>query len=80
MVISKVVRGSHWEVSKSNADVDLSSSGFSDHINSYYTLFPTLASRGIQTHAFDQRGWGRSVYSPSHRGLTGPTSTVLGDM
>lgn len=54
--------------------------GFSDHINAYYTLFPTLASRGIQTCGFDQRGWGRSVTSPSSRGLTGPTTTVLADI
>ena len=55
--------------------------GFSDHINAYNELFPTLASRGIQTFGVDQRGWGRSVScSPALRGLTGPTSTVLADM
>lgn len=54
--------------------------GFSDHINAYYTLFPALASRGIQTFGFDQRGWGRSVTSPATRGLSGPTSTVLADI
>lgn len=54
--------------------------GFSDHINAYNTLFPTLASRRIQICGFDQRGWGRSVTSPASRGLTGPTSMVLADM
>ncbi|KAI9874309.1 MAG: hypothetical protein M1830_009896 [Pleopsidium flavum] len=54
--------------------------GFSDHCNAYYTLFPTLAAHSIQTHAFDQRGWGRSVHSPFSRGLTGPTSLVLADI
>ena len=54
--------------------------GFSDHINAYYNLFPTLALRGIQTFGVDQRGWGRSVHSASERGLTGPTSIVLADI
>ncbi|QSZ34734.1 hypothetical protein DSL72_007589 [Monilinia vaccinii-corymbosi] len=54
--------------------------GFSDHINRYYQLFPTLASRGIEVHAFDQRGWGRSVTKPSEKGLTGPTSLVISDI
>ena len=54
--------------------------GFSDHVNAYYTLFPTLASRSIHVHAFDQRGWGRSVQNNSQRGLTGPSSTVLSDI
>ncbi|KAG9239287.1 lysophospholipase-like protein [Amylocarpus encephaloides] len=54
--------------------------GFNDHIDRYYTLFPTLASRGIEVHGFDQRGWGRSVRKPEHKGLTGPTSTVISDI
>ncbi|TGO14597.1 hypothetical protein BTUL_0051g00630 [Botrytis tulipae] len=54
--------------------------GFSDHIHRYYILFPTLASRGIEVHAFDQRGWGRSVTKPSEKGLTGPTSLVISDI
>ncbi|KAH8815931.1 lysophospholipase-like protein [Xylogone sp. PMI_703] len=54
--------------------------GYSDHINRYYELFPTLASRGIEIHGFDQRGWGRSVRKPSEKGLTGPTSQVLSDI
>ncbi|KAM3070431.1 hypothetical protein ACMFMG_010256 [Clarireedia jacksonii] len=54
--------------------------GFSDHCNRYYDLFPTLASRGIEVHAFDQRGWGRSVSKPSEKGLTGPTSLVISDI
>ncbi|KAL8660969.1 MAG: hypothetical protein Q9202_006039 [Teloschistes flavicans] len=54
--------------------------GFSDHCDAYNDLFPTLASRGILVHAFDQRGWGRSVTKIAERGLTGPTSQVLNDM
>ncbi|TKX26169.1 hypothetical protein C1H76_1522 [Elsinoe australis] len=54
--------------------------GFSDHSNNYDDLFPYLQSRGITIHAFDQRGWGRSVPSPSHRGLTGPTPQVMSDI
>jgi acylglycerol lipase len=46
----------------------------------YGILFPTLASSGIQVHAFDQRGWGRSVHKPSDKGLTGPTTQVLADI
>ena len=46
----------------------------------YYTLFPSLASRGVQCHAFDQRGWGRSAKTKSQRGLTGSTTTVLSDI
>lgn len=54
--------------------------GYSDHINRYYELFPTLAGRGIAVYGFDQRGWGRSVSQPSERGLTGPTTTVIADI
>ncbi|KAG9248257.1 lysophospholipase-like protein [Calycina marina] len=54
--------------------------GFNDHINRYYETFPTLASHGIETLAFDQRGWGRSVKSPSDKGKTGPTSLVISDI
>ena len=49
--------------------------------NAYYDLFPTLASNySIATYSFDQRGWGRSVHSPSDKGLTGSTTTVLDDI
>ncbi|KZF25023.1 alpha/beta-hydrolase [Xylona heveae TC161] len=54
--------------------------GFSDHCNAYYTFFPSLAARGIEVFAFDQRGWGRSVRTPSDRGASGPTSQVLADL
>ncbi|KAF7508021.1 hypothetical protein GJ744_009918 [Endocarpon pusillum] len=54
--------------------------GFSDHCNAYYNLFPSLASRGIIVHAFDQRGWGQSVLHKSQRGDSGPTRTVLSDI
>jgi acylglycerol lipase len=54
--------------------------GFSDHCNTYYDFFPTLASFGIEVHGIDQRGWGKSVTSPGQRGLTGPTSLVLSDI
>ena len=54
--------------------------GFSDHVNNYYTLFPTLAARKVQCHAFDQRGWGRSVENAAQRGLTGTTTMVLDDI
>lgn len=33
---------------------------FNDHIDRYWELFPTLASRGISVYGFDQRGWGKS--------------------
>ncbi|KAL3440186.1 Alpha/Beta hydrolase protein [Aspergillus insuetus] len=50
--------------------------GFSDHIDNYYGLFPTLArQRGV-----DQRGWGRSVYDRRDRGNTGPTPLILEDI
>ena len=54
--------------------------GFSDHVNRYKTLFPILASRGIQCHSFDQRGWGQTVQAPAQKGLSGPTTTVLEDI
>lgn len=54
--------------------------GFSDHINRYNDFLPYLASQGIEIHGFDQRGWGRSVKEPAHKGLTGPTSRVLSDI
>ncbi|KAI1651877.1 alpha/beta-hydrolase [Daldinia loculata] len=54
--------------------------GFSDHIDRYYELFPSLARRGIAVLGFDQRGWGKSVRRPADRGRTGPTATVLADL
>ena len=33
-----------------------------------------------RVHAFDQRGWGRSVQTRSQRGLTGPTVMVISDI
>ncbi|KAL8821780.1 MAG: hypothetical protein Q9223_000253 [Gallowayella weberi] len=54
--------------------------GFSDHCNAYNDLFSLLALSKIQVHAFDQRGWGRSVKSVHEKGLTGPTSQVLSDI
>ncbi|ETS77232.1 hypothetical protein PFICI_11106 [Pestalotiopsis fici W106-1] len=54
--------------------------GFSDHLDRYYDLFPTLARGGIAVYGLDQRGWGRSVKKTSQRGNTGPTSQVLADM
>jgi acylglycerol lipase len=54
--------------------------GFSDHINCYGILFPTLAAQGIAVHAYDQRGWGRSVRKPSDKGNTGPTTRILDDL
>ncbi|KAJ5292631.1 uncharacterized protein N7443_008584 [Penicillium atrosanguineum] len=54
--------------------------GFSDHCNTYYDLFPSLASSGIEVRAFDQRGWGRTVKTKKDRGNTGDTAQVLSDM
>ena len=56
--------------------------GFSDHINAYYNLFPTLASPpyNITVHGFDQRGWGRSASKKSEWGMTGDTQQVLTDI
>lgn len=54
--------------------------GFSDHIDSYGILFPTLAEQGIEVFGFDQRGWGRSVHTAHQKGRTGPTKTVLADI
>ncbi|KAI6351336.1 hypothetical protein MCOR25_010001 [Pyricularia grisea] len=39
-----------------------------------------MAKGGIAVHGFDQRGWGRSVKTPSDRGKTGPTSMVIADI
>jgi acylglycerol lipase len=55
--------------------------GFSDHIDRYKDLlFPHLAAAGITVHAFDQRGWGKTVKTKAERGLTGPTSQVMADI
>lgn len=54
--------------------------GFSDHLGRYYGFFPTLAAAGIAVYGFDQRGWGKSVRKPADRGLTGPTTQVIGDI
>ncbi|PYH42262.1 acylglycerol lipase [Aspergillus saccharolyticus JOP 1030-1] len=54
--------------------------GFSDHINNYYDLFPTLARQRILCTGIDQRGWGRSVRCKADRGNTGPTPLILADM
>ena len=39
-----------------------------------------MAAKGIAVHAFDQRGWGKSVHKDTDKGLTGPTTTVLNDI
>ncbi|KAI1113985.1 Alpha/Beta hydrolase protein [Nemania sp. NC0429] len=54
--------------------------GFSDHCVRFTDLFQNLVASGIEVHAFDQRGWGRSVTQISERGMTGPTSQVLKDI
>lgn len=57
--------------------------GFSDHINAYYDLFPTLSSPpySITVHGFDQRGWARSALADkSLYGRTGDTHQVLCDI
>ena len=54
--------------------------GFSDHCNWYPELFPALAQQGIKVYSFDQRGWGRSVHEPKHRGNTGPNEQVMQDI
>ena len=41
---------------------------------------PLLAESDLAVHAFDQRGWGRSVKAPREKGLTGKTSQVLDDI
>ncbi|KAF2154553.1 alpha/beta-hydrolase [Myriangium duriaei CBS 260.36] len=68
-----------WKASPEQARV-LFLHGFSDQCNNYEDLFPYLASRGITIYGFDQRGWGRSVPTKAHRGLTGPTERVLADV
>lgn len=54
--------------------------GFSEHIGFYDPFFRILASAGIATYAFDQRGWGKSVLEKRQRGLTGATDQVLDDI
>ncbi|KAK5095333.1 hypothetical protein LTS08_008233 [Lithohypha guttulata] len=56
--------------------------GFSDHVDAYYVLFPTLASppHNITVHGFDQRGWGRSAPKKSDWGVTSGTHQVLSDI
>lgn len=54
--------------------------GFSDQCNHYDEFFKILSASGILAHAFDQRGWGRSVSKPSDKGRSGPTSQVLADI
>ncbi|KAI9658517.1 MAG: hypothetical protein M1831_003955 [Alyxoria varia] len=54
--------------------------GFSDHCNTYSTLFSELTKQGIAVYSWDQRGWGQSVKTPKQKGLTGPTSLVMSDM
>ncbi|KAG5932021.1 hypothetical protein E4U59_007780 [Claviceps monticola] len=54
--------------------------GFSEHINRYNEFFPKFAENGIQVFGWDQRGWGQSVHRRADKGLTGPTSQVVGDV
>lgn len=54
--------------------------GFSEHIGYYDPFFRLLSQAGIAVHAFDQRGWGKSVLEKRHRGLTGNTDQVLDDI
>ncbi|MCJ1374724.1 hypothetical protein MMC20_005956 [Loxospora ochrophaea] len=69
-----------WKPSTEPAAIILFVHGFSDHINNYDDFFPLLTEQNILVHAFDQRGWGRSVQKKSDKGLTGPTSQVLRDI
>ena len=48
--------------------------------NNFGSLYPNLASAGIEVCAWDQRGWGQSVKSPKEKGLTGPTERVMNDI
>ncbi|KAH8697745.1 putative alpha/beta hydrolase [Talaromyces proteolyticus] len=55
--------------------------GFSDHSNSWFQFFPTLASSGFEVHALDQRGWGQSSASDRKlRGDFGTTDVVMADL
>ena len=54
--------------------------GYSDHINRYNAYFGNLAKHGIQTFAWDQRGWGRSALKKADWGMTGPTTQVVADV
>ena len=54
--------------------------GFSDHAERYAKFFPLLSNSGLAIHAFDQRGWGKSVKDSSERGLTGKTPQVMSDI
>ncbi|EPS43882.1 hypothetical protein H072_2093 [Dactylellina haptotyla CBS 200.50] len=54
--------------------------GFSDHCGAYYDFFPDLANRGINTYAFDQRGWGKSSLEKKQWGVTGGTAAIFSDL
>ncbi|PHH72773.1 hypothetical protein CDD80_4270 [Ophiocordyceps camponoti-rufipedis] len=69
-----------WEAPHAARAVLVWLHGFGDHCDRAAAFFTTLASRGISVHAFDQRGWGRSVIDPSDRGSPGTTDIILSDM
>ncbi|KAI9775266.1 MAG: hypothetical protein M1839_001318 [Geoglossum umbratile] len=54
--------------------------GFSDHCDSYGIFSSTLASRGIEVHSYDQRGWGKTVKKPEERARGGSTAVILDDL
>ncbi|KAI9763184.1 MAG: hypothetical protein M1840_000850 [Geoglossum simile] len=54
--------------------------GFRDHCSSYEIFSSTLASRGIEVCGYDQRGWGKTVKSPTDRGRGGTTEVIMDDL
>lgn len=55
--------------------------GWNDRADLYSSWCSTLVSSfPLRVTAYDRRGWGKSVHSPSERGLAGPNTTILSDL
>lgn len=61
----------HWQPESTPSAVVLALHGFNDYHNAFATVGPYLASRGIATYAYDQRGFGatarRGRWAGAHR-------------
>jgi len=66
----------HWGDMEHPRALVLALHGFNDYGNAFAGLGPYLATRGILTYAYDQRGFGATA----HRGRWGGEERMIGDL
>lgn len=77
------INNRRWKVAKSMGEISLSRRavvlalhGFGDYSNGFATLGPYLATQGVLTFAYDQRGFGATA----QRGLWGGEEHLIADL